>query len=54
MEGIRYLEKAFMKLDYSQLHLVYEALHERATLLRLAPHLSSIVSRASAAAPNAS
>jgi glycerol-3-phosphate dehydrogenase len=38
--GIRYLEKAILGMDYSQWHLVSEALHERATLLRLAPHLS--------------
>lgn len=38
--GIRYLENAILKLDYSQLRLVYEALKERATLLRLAPHLA--------------
>ena len=38
--GVRYLEKAFWNLDYGQLKLVFEALHERKTLLRNAPHLS--------------
>ena len=37
--GVRYLEKAFWKLDYGQLKLVFEALHERKTLLDIAPHL---------------
>jgi glycerol-3-phosphate dehydrogenase len=39
--GVRYLEKAVMNLDYSQLQLVMEALHERKTFLRISPHLSS-------------
>eukprot|EP00053_Salpingoeca_punica_P011770 m.104962 g.104962 ORF g.104962 m.104962 type:complete len:596 (+) comp15772_c0_seq1:27-1814(+) len=39
--GVRYLEKAVMKLDKDQFHLVEEALAERATALRNAPHLSS-------------
>lgn len=38
--GVRYLELAVKKLDYSQYHLVKGALHERHTLLRIAPHLS--------------
>jgi glycerol-3-phosphate dehydrogenase len=38
--GVRYLELAVKKLDYSQFHLVQSALHERHTLLRIAPHLS--------------
>mmetsp|Transcript_2551 Transcript_2551/g.6840 ORF Transcript_2551/g.6840 Transcript_2551/m.6840 type:complete len:688 (+) Transcript_2551:71-2134(+) len=38
--GVRYLEKAFKNFDYSQLHLVFEALSERKRLLRNAPHLS--------------
>ncbi|KAG5437057.1 hypothetical protein PCANB_001178 [Pneumocystis canis] len=37
--GIRYLEKAVMKLDYDQYALVNEALRERSTFLRIAPHL---------------
>ncbi|KAG5440541.1 hypothetical protein PCK2_000366 [Pneumocystis canis] len=37
--GIRYLEKAVMKLDYDQYALVNEALRERATFFRIAPHL---------------
>ena len=38
--GVRYLEKAVKNFDYSQLHLVFEALSERKRLLRNAPHLS--------------
>lgn len=39
--GVRYLEKAVMNLDYPQLALVMEALHERKTFLEIAPHLSN-------------
>ncbi len=39
--GVRYLEKAVFNLDYGQLKLVFEALHERKRLLQNAPHLSS-------------
>lgn len=39
--GVRYLEKAIKQLDYEQYKLVKEALHERANLLQIAPHLSS-------------
>ena len=38
--GVRYLEKAVFNLDYGQLKLVFEALHERKRLLENAPHLS--------------
>lgn len=38
--GIRYLEKAFMKLDWEQYKLVREALAERSTFLQIAPHLA--------------
>ncbi|KAI9149817.1 mitochondrial glycerol-3-phosphate dehydrogenase [Blastocladiella emersonii ATCC 22665] len=38
--GVRYLEKAFMELDYEQYKLVCEALHERATFLEIAPYLA--------------
>jgi glycerol-3-phosphate dehydrogenase len=38
--GVRYLEQAVKKLDRSQLNLVRDALKERATLLKLAPHLA--------------
>ncbi|KAK2730376.1 glycerol-3-phosphate mitochondrial [Colletotrichum kahawae] len=38
--GVRYLEKAFWQLDYSQLQLVMEALKERKYFLQTAPHLS--------------
>jgi glycerol-3-phosphate dehydrogenase len=33
--GVRYLEKAFKNLDYGQLKLVFEALHERKAVLGL-------------------
>lgn len=39
--GVRYLEKAFKNLDYGQLKLVFEALHERRTILDVAPHLAN-------------
>jgi len=39
--GVRYLEKAVFNLDYGQLKLVYEALHERKNMLENAPHLTS-------------
>ncbi|OIW25380.1 DAO-domain-containing protein [Coniochaeta ligniaria NRRL 30616] len=38
--GVRYLEKAFWNLDYSQYELVREALRERSTFLDVAPHLA--------------
>jgi len=38
--GVRYLQKAIMNLDYDQYKMVKEALHERANLLKIAPHLS--------------
>lgn len=38
--GVRYLEQAFMKFDFSQLRLVTKALHERRILLNIAPHLA--------------
>ncbi|XP_036994233.2 glycerol-3-phosphate dehydrogenase, mitochondrial [Artibeus jamaicensis] len=39
--GVRYLQKAIMKLDIEQYKMVKEALHERANLLEIAPHLSA-------------
>ncbi|KAM9304815.1 glycerol-3-phosphate dehydrogenase, mitochondrial [Gastrophryne carolinensis] len=39
--GVRYLQKAIMHLDIEQYRLVKEALHERANLLEIAPHLSA-------------
>lgn len=39
--GVRYLEKAVKNLDYGQLKLVFEALHERKTVLDIAPHLAT-------------
>ncbi len=38
--GVRYLEQAVRKLDIGQFHLVRDALQERATLIKLAPHLA--------------
>lgn len=38
--GVRYLQKAVMHLDIEQYRMVKEALHERANLLAIAPHLS--------------
>ncbi|XP_074159515.1 glycerol-3-phosphate dehydrogenase, mitochondrial [Sminthopsis crassicaudata] len=38
--GVRYLQKAIVNLDYEQYRMVKEALHERANLLEIAPHLS--------------
>ncbi len=38
--GVRYLEAAVKRFDRSQFNLVRDALAERATLLKLAPHLS--------------
>lgn len=38
--GVRYLEIAVKTFDRVQLNLVRDALHERATMLRNAPHLS--------------
>ena len=38
--GVRYLEKAVFNLDYGQLKLVFEALHERKHVIENAPHLS--------------
>ena len=38
--GVRYLQKAVFNLDLEQYRMVKEALHERANLLKIAPHLS--------------
>jgi len=38
--GVRYLQKAIFNLDIEEYRLVKEALHERANLLTVAPHLS--------------
>lgn len=38
--GVRYLEKAFRNLDWEQYKLVREALTERSTFLKIAPHLA--------------
>ncbi|XP_072435473.1 glycerol-3-phosphate dehydrogenase, mitochondrial isoform X1 [Chiloscyllium punctatum] len=38
--GVRYLQKAFMNLDFEQYKLVKEALVERANLLEIAPHIA--------------
>ncbi|EHB07585.1 Glycerol-3-phosphate dehydrogenase, mitochondrial [Heterocephalus glaber] len=39
--GVRYLQKAIMKLGIEQYRMVKEALQERANLLEIAPHLSA-------------
>ncbi|GFQ90669.1 glycerol-3-phosphate dehydrogenase, mitochondrial [Trichonephila clavata] len=38
--GVRYLQKAILQFDLEQYQMVKEALHERANLLSIAPHLS--------------
>lgn len=38
--GVRYLQKAIMRLDYDQYKMVKEALRERATMMEMAPHLT--------------
>ncbi len=38
--GVRYLEQAFKTLDRGQFNLVRDALKERSTLLKIAPHLA--------------
>lgn len=38
--GVRYLEQAVLKFDASQFNLVRDALRERSTLLKIAPHLA--------------
>lgn len=38
--GVRYLEQAFKTFDPKQLSLVRKALHERKTILHIAPHLA--------------
>ncbi|MCS7073426.1 MAG: glycerol-3-phosphate dehydrogenase/oxidase [Bacteroidia bacterium] len=38
--GVRYLEKAFLELDWGQFALVREALQERKRMIRNAPHLA--------------
>lgn len=40
--GIRYLEKAFKKLDLGQYALVQEALHERSIFFHIAPYLAYV------------
>src|SRR5580698_10931908 len=41
--GVRYLQEAVNDLDINQYHLVEAALHERALMLRNAPHLTRMV-----------
>uniref|UniRef100_A0A6B2E8E4 Glycerol-3-phosphate dehydrogenase n=1 Tax=Phlebotomus kandelakii TaxID=1109342 RepID=A0A6B2E8E4_9DIPT len=38
--GVRYLQKAILGLDFEQYKMVKEALHERASMLQSAPHLT--------------
>ena len=40
--GVRYLGESFLNLDYGQYELVKEALHERATLIKIAPHVATL------------
>jgi glycerol-3-phosphate dehydrogenase len=40
---VRYLQKAFLELDYEQYKLVREALHERRIFLQTAPYLSHML-----------
>jgi glycerol-3-phosphate dehydrogenase len=49
--GVRYLEKAVFNLDYGQLKLVFEALHERKRMLENAPHLCSALPIMTVGAP---
>jgi glycerol-3-phosphate dehydrogenase len=39
--GVRYLEKAFTELDKAQFNLVRDALRERTTAMKIAPHLTN-------------
>ncbi|EPB92350.1 glycerol-3-phosphate dehydrogenase [Mucor circinelloides 1006PhL] len=39
-DGVRYLQKAIMELDYEQYKLVVEALHERRIFIDNAPYLA--------------
>ncbi|XP_022169069.1 glycerol-3-phosphate dehydrogenase, mitochondrial isoform X2 [Myzus persicae] len=41
--GVRYLQKAILNLDLEQYKMVKEALHERATMLKTAPHLTHAI-----------
>jgi glycerol-3-phosphate dehydrogenase len=41
--GIRYLERALLHFDLSQLQLVKESLRERSCLRKIAPHLTNII-----------
>jgi glycerol-3-phosphate dehydrogenase len=41
--GVRYLEDAIKHLNINQFNLVKEALHERTTLLKIAPHLTRLL-----------
>lgn len=42
--GVRYLEKALKGLDRQQYRLVRESLRERAIMLKMAPHLTNVIS----------
>uniref|UniRef100_A0A224XFK6 Glycerol-3-phosphate dehydrogenase n=1 Tax=Panstrongylus lignarius TaxID=156445 RepID=A0A224XFK6_9HEMI len=41
--GVRYLQKAILGLDYEQYRMVKEALNERATMMKSAPHLTQAI-----------
>ncbi|CAO0799576.1 unnamed protein product [Mucor circinelloides] len=42
-DGVRYLQKAIMELDYEQYKLVVEALHERRIFIDNAPYLAGFI-----------
>lgn len=41
--GVRYLQKAILNLDWEQYKMVKEALHERSSMLKTAPHLTHAI-----------
>ncbi|XP_027849682.1 glycerol-3-phosphate dehydrogenase, mitochondrial [Aphis gossypii] len=41
--GVRYLQKAILNLDLEQYKMVKEALHERSSMLKTAPHLTHAI-----------
>jgi len=40
---VRYLQKAILNLDLEQYKMVKEALHERSSMLKTAPHLTHAI-----------
>lgn len=41
--GVRYLQKAILNLDLEQYKMVKEALYERSSMLKTAPHLTQAI-----------